>query len=243
MADSAWRRALKRAGNSPALLRFAGRTSGAYMRFVRLTSSFVIEPANPFELYRDQAPFIIATWHGQQLMVGYLLGPGRRMRGLVSKSSDGEISAAYLQSFGMEIVRGSGGRDRRYTVEKGGVRAFIALKKSLDEGITVGSVADITNTVRRRCGLGIVALARASGRPVVPLGLATSHWIALNTWDRATIHLPFSRGACAVGAPITVRRGADDTMMEQKRLEIENSLNAVTDRAYALVGKQRNWLE
>ncbi len=225
------------------LPRLAGRIGAAYMRFVRLTSSFVIEPGNPFALYRDAAPFIMAMWHGQQLMVVYLLERGTRMRALVSKSNDGEVSATYLHSFGMEIVRGSGGRDRRYTVEKGGVRAFIALKKSLDDGITVGSVADVSNTVRRRCGPGIVALARASGRPIVPIGLATSHWIGLNTWDRATIHLPFSRGACAVGAPIYVPRDADDTLLEQKRLEAEQSLNAVTDRAYAMVGKRRNWLE
>ncbi|HVZ14291.1 MAG TPA: lysophospholipid acyltransferase family protein [Bauldia sp.] len=243
MAEPAWRRALKRAGNSRRLLRFAGWVSGGYMRFVRLTSTFVIEPADPFEVYGKGASFIIALWHGQQLMVVYLLGRGRRMRGLVSRSNDGELSAAYLGSFGMEMVRGSGGRDRTRTVEKGGVRGFIALKKSLDEGVPIGMVADIPNTIRRRCGLGIVTLARASGRPVVPIGFATSRWIALNTWDRATIHLPFSRAACSVGAPITVPRDADDMLMEQKRLEIENSLNAVTDRAYALVGKQRNWLD
>jgi lysophospholipid acyltransferase (LPLAT)-like uncharacterized protein len=241
VADSAWRRALKRAGNSPVLPRLGGHIAAAYMRFVRLTSSFVIEPADPFDLYRDRSPFIIALWHGQQLMIVYLLGPGRRMRGLVSKSNDGELSATYLGSFGMEIIRGSGGRNRLHTTEKGGVRAFLALKKSLDEGVTIGTVADISNTVRRRCGLGIVSLARASGCPVVPLGMATSHWIGLNTWDRATIHLPFSRGACAVGVPIMVPRDADDTMMEQKRLEIELGLNAVTDRAYAMVGKSRNW--
>lgn len=241
MANSFWRRALKRAGSSPVLPRLGGRLTAVYMRFVRLTSSFVVEPANPFELYRDSSPFIIALWHGQQLMLVYLLGHGRRMRGLVSRSNDGEISASYLASFGMEMIRGSGGRNRSRTVEKGGVRAFLALKKSLDEGVTVGSVADIPNTVSRRCGPGIVALARASGRPVVPLAFATSRWIALDTWDSATIHLPFSRGACAVGAPIAVPRDADDTLLEQKRLEIEQGLNAAHDRAYAMVGKRRNW--
>jgi lysophospholipid acyltransferase (LPLAT)-like uncharacterized protein len=241
VADSVWRRALKRAGQSPVPWQVAGRISGAFMRVVRRTSSFTVEPGNPFAYYAAEAPFILTMWHGQQFMIGFLMQPGARMRGLTSKSNDGEISATFLDSFGIEVIRGSGGRNRERTVEKGGVRAFLALKKSLDEGVSVGTVADIPNTVRRRCGPGVVSLARASGRPVVPLGFATSRWIELNTWDRATIHLPFSRGACAVGAPIAVPRDADDTMMEQKRLEIEQGLNTVTDRAYAMVGKRRDW--
>ena len=236
-----WRTTLKRVGNTPSLWRAAGTLGAGFMRLVYATTSFTIEPGSPFDIYRDLAPFILTTWHGQLLMAPRLVRKGVRVRGLVSKSRDGDLSAAYLGSFGVEVVRGSGGRDRRYTVEKGGVRAFLLLKKSLEEGVSVATTADVSNTVRRHCGEGVVALARLTGRPVIPMGFATSHWFALRSWDRATFHLPFSRGAIVAGAPVFVPADADEAAFEAKRLEIERGVNAAVDRAYALVGKTRDW--
>ena len=44
--------------------------------------------------------------------------------------------------------------------------------------------------------MGIVTLARLSGRPIVPVALATSRRKVLEkTWDKTTINLPFGRGA------------------------------------------------
>ena len=74
----------------------------------------------------------------------------------------------------------------------------------------------------------------AIGRPIVPACYAT-HWrMDLPSWDRATVPLPFSRGAAVFGHPIYVPLGADEELMEAKRLEVETELNRVTDRAYAL---------
>ena len=94
---------------------------------------------------------------------------------------------------------------------------FLQLKRSLDEGVSIATIADISNSVARRCGEGVIALARASGRPIVAMGFATSRWIELKSWDRATIHLPFSRGACVVAEPVDVPRHADEALMEAKR--------------------------
>lgn len=219
----------------------AGKTSAAYMRLVRATTPIVFEPGNPFDIYADRTPFILTGWHGQHLMVTLLMRPGDRARALVSKSRDGDLSANFMGSFGIEAIRGSGGRDRRYTVEKGGARAFLQLKRSLDEGVSIATIADISNTVARRCGDGVIALARASGRPVIPMGFATSRWYAMNTWDKATIHLPFSRGAAVVGEPVEVPRDADAALLEAKRQEVERRINGAIDRAYEIVGKRREW--
>jgi len=240
-ARQLWRSTLKRVGNTPLLWRSVGKLGAAYMRFVYATTGFTFEPGNPFDLYSNLAPLILTTWHGQVLMATSLMRPDYRVRGLASKSRDGDAAAAYYASFGVEIVRGSGGRDRRYTVEKGGIRAFLLLKKSLEEGISVATTADISNTVGRRCGEGIVTLARLTGRPVIPMGFATSRWLGLHSWDRATFHLPFSRGAVVAGAPVFVPADANEAVFEAKRLEIEHGINAAVDRAYALVGKRRDW--
>jgi lysophospholipid acyltransferase (LPLAT)-like uncharacterized protein len=238
---SALRRVVRRARDWSWPYVAAGRTYAAYMRFVRATSRLTIEPGNPFDIFADRAPLILTTWHGQHFMVTLLMRKGDRASALVSKSNDGDASAAFLGSFGIEAVRGSGGRDRLRTLEKGGARALLQMRRSLDEGISIATVADVSNTVARRCGEGIIALARISGRPIVPMGFATSHWIALNGWDKATIHLPFSRGALVMGEPLDVPADADDTTIEEKRRELEARINACIDRAYEIVGKHRRW--
>ena len=231
-------RLLKRFGESPGLWRAGGNAAGVYMRLVRWSSPLQFEPGNPFVLNRDRKPFILATWHGHQTMAPFLLGPGDRIRALISKSRDGDMSAAFMGTFGVEPIRGSGGRDPKRATEKGAVRGFLQMKKSLDEGINIGIVADVSG-IPRKAGNGVVSLARASGRPIVAVGLATSRWVELGTWDRSIIHMPFCRAACVAAAPIDVPRDADVAMMEAKRLEVENALNAATARAYEIVGRPR----
>jgi lysophospholipid acyltransferase (LPLAT)-like uncharacterized protein len=235
------RRALRRAGEWSWPYVAAGKAGAGFMHLVRGTTSLTMEPGNPFDIYADLKPFIITTWHGQHLMVTWLMRPDTPTRALVSKSRDGDLSAAFMGNFGIKAVRGSGGRKRSDSIEKGGARAFLQLKRALDEGDNVATIADISKTVARRCGQGVIALARASGRPIIPMGFATSRWWNLNSWDKATFHLPFSRGAAVAGRPIPVPRDADDSVMEVKRLEVEQAINAAVDRAYQLVGKNREW--
>ena len=65
--------------------------------------------------------------------------------------------------------------------------------------------------IARVCGEGIVTLARLSGRPIVPVAVVTSRRIDFESWDRASLGLPFGRGAMVLGEPIRVaarrRRG------------------------------------
>ena len=67
---------------------------------------------------------------------------------------------------------------------------------------------------------------------------ATNRRITLNSWDRAAISLPFSRGAIVAGEPIVVLEQADADQLERARLTVEQRLNTVTERAYALVERR-----
>lgn len=78
-------------------------------------------------------------------------------------------------------------------------------------------------------------LARASGRPIYPVAVATSRRIQLHSWDRSVINLPFGRFAIAVGEPLRVAADADDNAMEDARRIVESRLNGTTERAYAIV--------
>ena len=90
--------------------------------------------------------------------------------------------------------------------------------------------------VSRVCGRGIVTLAQLSGRPIVPVEVVTSRRIDFRGWDRASLGLPFGRGAMVLGEPIHVLRDADEAALEAARQAVERGLDAVHARAYALVG-------
>ncbi len=84
--------------------------------------------------------------------------------------------------------------------------------------------------------MGIVTLARMSGRPIVPLAVATGRFITLPTWSRFTVNLPFTKLAMVAGEPIHVPRDADEAAMEECRQRVEAGMNAATGRAYELSG-------
>src|SRR5690606_33428706 len=85
-------------------------------------------------------------------------------------------------------------------------------------------------------GMGIVMLARESGRPIVPAAIATSRFARLKNWDRTTIPLPFGRGIIAIGELIRVPKDADEAIMEALRQQVEREISAVERRAYRALG-------
>jgi len=92
--------------------------------------------------------------------------------------------------------------------------------------------------IRAIRGVGIVTLAQMSGRPIVPVAVVTSRRIDFNSWDRASIGLPFGRGAIVLGEPVHVPRDADAAALEGHRLTVERELDRIHERAYALVGSK-----
>src|SRR5207237_10442116 len=104
----------------------------------------------------------------------------------------------------------------------------------LGHGYTIGLTADVPK-VSRIAGLGIVKLASTSGRPIYLAAIATRNRIAMNTWDRSTVNLPFGRGAIVGVGPIYVPADADEAALEAARRTVETELNAVTARAYEMV--------
>ncbi len=80
-------------------------------------------------------------------------------------------------------------------------------------------------------------LAKHSGRPIVPVAYATSRNVDVDSWDRASVSLPFGRAAIVMGEPILVPADADDDTVESHRLAVEREMSRVVDRAYELVGR------
>jgi lysophospholipid acyltransferase (LPLAT)-like uncharacterized protein len=108
--------------------------------------------------------------------------------------------------------------------------------RELEDGCNVASTADVPKRARA-AGLGIIMLARESGRPILPFAMVTSRFIRLNNWDHTTINLPFGRGAVVGIDAVIVPPDADAETMEKLRLQLETYLNEATRRAYAKVGR------
>ena len=220
------------------VLRAIGRVGAGYMRLVAGTSRMTFDPPQPVIHYSDRLPVIVTSWHGHHFLPTTFwptkLYP---LATLISLHRDGEVMAALASGLGIDIIRGSGGRDPKRTIKSGGIRGFLRMKSALDSGVSVFMTADISRGVSRRAGEGIIRLARATGRPILGIGVASTPEIRLDTWDRSRIALPFGKTVCFIGPPIEVSRDADDAEVEAKRQELETALNAASARAHAALGR------
>jgi lysophospholipid acyltransferase (LPLAT)-like uncharacterized protein len=221
--------------NRPWFQTAVGFLSAEYLRLVWATSRFTMEPVDPYQLYDREQPVILAMWHGQHFLMPFFRRD-YRFKVLISRHSDGEINAIAAERLGVGAVRGSGDHGGRFHV-KGGVGAFRSMTELLAEGWNMALTADVPK-VSRVVGLGIIKLASESGRPIIPVALATSRRIILNSWDRTEVNLPFSRGAMVVGEPIRVAAAADADALEEARARLETALNAGAERAHAIVDRR-----
>jgi lysophospholipid acyltransferase (LPLAT)-like uncharacterized protein len=224
---------------SPLVLNSAAGFFANYLRLVNATSRLAFDPPEPYAKYVHLAPVIFTMWHGQHFMLPFARIFDFDVRVLISHHHDGEINALVARKLGVGTIRGSGARDPSRMMEKGGMRGFLEMKAALEEGACVSMTADISNLAARRAGLGVVSLAKVSGRAIVPVAYASSRRIDVKSWDRTTINLPFSRAVVAVAEPVLVPADAGDAVLEQKRLAVEDGLNAATRRAYAIVDRRQ----
>ncbi len=231
-------RAWKRFGKSARLRGFLGNAAAGYIRLVGATNRLIYEGKVDYATLDLSVPLIITMWHGQHLLVPIVRRKEHRVVALISRHRDGEINAVAARKLGLETVRGSAARDRSRVIERGGISGFLKLRAALKAGISVTLTADLSQTVARRAGIGIIQLARASGVPIAPLALASSRRLSVASWDRASVNLPFGRMAMVVGEFISVPPDADAAAMERKRRELEAELDRITDRAYAIVDRR-----
>jgi lysophospholipid acyltransferase (LPLAT)-like uncharacterized protein len=223
---------LRRFVDFPWVQKSIGVAAAEYLRLVWKSSSFGIDPVDFYARVRPDLPAIVAMWHGQHFMMPFFKRREHRVKVLISRHRDGEINAVAASRLGVLPIRGSGSSGRDF-LKKGGVAGFKQMLEALAAGYNVALTADIPK-ISRIAGRGIVQLARASGRPIYPVAVATSRYIELHTWDRSVLNLPFGRFAIAVGEPVRVAPDADEITVEDARRLVESRLNGTTERAYAI---------
>ncbi|MBS0233140.1 MAG: DUF374 domain-containing protein [Proteobacteria bacterium] len=214
------------------LLRLGGHIVARIIRHVASSSKFICEPADLHERLRDAHPCIVACWHGQFMMVAALRPENVRIAAIVARHGDAEIISETLEAMDVEPIRGAGAGWRKR--DRGGAAALRSSLQALADGASLVMTADVPPGPAREAGPGIIAIARLSGRPIIPVALATNRFASFDTWSRLTVNLPYSRLAAVVGDPITVPGTASAEILESKRFELEAALNVATIRAYEL---------
>ena len=149
---------------------------------------------------------------------------------MVSRHGDGDLVAGVLSKFGISANSRRGCRATQARSGRGVCLTGVGTG-ALHEGSIVAMTADVPVGTPRLAGSGIVMLARLSGRPIIPVAAATSRFLVLNSWSKATVNLPFSTFAVVAGEPIFVAGDADETALGCARQKVETVLNHATDRA------------
>lgn len=172
-------------------------------------------------------PFVGAVWHSELFVAAYLF----RDRGAVvpvSRSRDGDRIVAVLRHLGF-------GASPRGSSSRGAAAALAASIRAARGGSIVGVLCDGPRGPARRAKPGVLAIARASGRPIRPIGFAASPSVRFGSWDRIALPLPFARMAFAVGPPLRVARDADRQTLERERAQLEREIDRQQERARAML--------
>jgi lysophospholipid acyltransferase (LPLAT)-like uncharacterized protein len=219
------------------VLRLLGRTMAAYLKMLKKTNRLVLDPPDAYETVYTKMPCIVAMWHGQHYMTPFIRRPQDRAAVVVSRHADGEIIATTAEAFGLETVRGSGAQRQDQIRKRGGIEALRAALAALADGVSLALTADVPK-VSRVAGKGIIVMAQYSGKPIIPIAVVASRHFDIKNWDSSSIGLPFGRIALVYGTPIYVDRHASLEALEEARLAVQDALDAIHVRAYALFNQK-----
>lgn len=225
---------IKKFGRAKVVQTAAGNALAGYMRLVHTTARTVDIDTPESRLGLDaHLPAIFTFWHGEHFLVGLAAPSSWNMHAMISRSADGTINAIAAEKMGIKPVRGAGDPKKRGK-QKGGARAFLAFLDVLKNGGSVSLTADVPK-VARKVSPGLIRLAQKSGRPIVPVSYVTHPRIKMKSWDRASVGLPFTKGAIGAGAPIYV--AVDDARDEATLCALVKSrLDALEHQGYAAIG-------
>lgn len=166
--------------------------------------------------------FLFASWHSRLILEGVFFR-GNKGVIMIGRHSDAEYFARILGHYGFVMARGS--------TSRGGITALKTLIDYVKAGFHGAIVPDGPRGPACIVQMGIIEAAKVTGRPIIPVANAVRRQFRVRSWDRMMIPLPFTTGVHIAGEPIEVPPDADAAMMEQKRLELQESLNRITARA------------
>ena len=173
-----------------------------------------------------------ASWHRHAIFLFYFFrNLGDRLI-MISRSRDGEITAAIAKRFGYRPVRGSSSRGGRQALQE-----MIAIMNTDDRKYLCGTAVDGPQGPARRMKKGMLAVARQTGALFVPMACSGNRLFTITkAWDRTILPRPFSRVTIIFGQPVSIPAELTDEKLEALRLQLEDELNQLTDQVDRMCG-------
>jgi lysophospholipid acyltransferase (LPLAT)-like uncharacterized protein len=142
------------------------RVASAAIRLVRATSRIEQEiPESIRDARRRRSPVILAFWHGRLFLMPYAY-TGRNIAILISEHRDGELISRTMNRFGFTTSRGS-------TTRRGAAGLRDIVRRILS-GSDAAFTPDGPRGPREVVQPGVIAAARLSGAPIVPVTFSCS---------------------------------------------------------------------
>jgi lysophospholipid acyltransferase (LPLAT)-like uncharacterized protein len=194
--------------------RLGGLLGAALLRALGATWRIEITGPDPFSA---EGPLVCGIWH-RNLLIAAVCWRDRGLVIPVSRSRDGDWIDAVLRRLGFaKSARGSSSR--------GATALLRELIRRVRGGEAIGMLPDGPRGPSGVAKPGIVALARATGARLVPVGVAAAPAWRFGSWDRARLPRPFARVRCVYGEPLLVPRDAGAEALEAERVRLEAELN------------------
>jgi len=168
--------------------RLVGAVSSRLLRALHATWRIeVLDPPGALAGAKEGSrPAVIAFWHRHILtmMTHYR---GGRVCVPVSRSDDGEYVAHVMERFGLQSVRGS--------TSRGSIPMLRQWLSMSEQGYSPVITPDGPRGPRFSVQPGVVLVARRTGLPVHPVGIAVRNAWTLPSWDAFVVPKP---GTCIV---------------------------------------------
>ena len=204
--------------------RIVAALASFYLRFTGFFTRYSYA-GSPASMNLDTKQRVIyAFWHNQQMFLLYPYRKKGKVCALVSMSKDGEYIARALPKFKMKAMRGS--------TTRGGYSALRGLMDIAEAGYSLAITPDGPRGPIYNARSGIIYLAQKTRLPILPAGVACSHKISVNSWDKLQVPLPFGKCAIVYGDPVWVGE-TDDT--EACRARLTAVMNAATAEAVRMI--------
>jgi len=182
------------------------------------------EPDSFKKVLAENAMFVVAHWHGEELGLLHLLAH-YHAGCMVSQSFDGELIARIIQLSGSRAVRGSSSR--------GAVQALKGILRMTKDGWRPSVAVDGPRGPRHQVKLGVVEIAKVIKAPIFTVNMGSSRSkIFQKSWNKSELPLPFAKITIVWGEPIAVDPTQD---LAPYTGRVAESLHAGRARALSLL--------
>lgn len=230
-AGARWRQLLAAAGE--AVVSTTALAALGLLRLVDVTLDVRVYGHEHLALARRRGRRVLfVVWHGKGLipilffqgwpLVIYTSHPRAPAYGRLARAAR-RFTLAALRQAGYRVVDAA-----QFASESRGVIRFLQMLEETAGGIIA---ADGPAGPSFRAKPGAAFVAKRAGVALVPVGAALLRGLALDSWDRFELPVPFSTAVLAIGEMLTVPDDADDRALAALSRRLEAALNDLTARA------------